>query len=399
MIDIYQAEDIILKNTFKLSLSYIETLDSINCILAENIYSEIDIPPFNRSMMDGIGIKKSSIEKGIKEFNILGIQKPGENNNFSFAKENDCIEIMTGALLPNNFDFVVKIEDIIIKDNKAYVNNKIDLDNSFIHYKGSDVKKGDLLIRENTKINSTNISNLINSNKEKIKVFSLPKISILSTGSELVLPFKTKNDVQISLTNPFLIKNSLINFGISKEKIQIYHEEDNFEKIRNRIEEMIFSTDIIILTGAVSMGKYDFIPQILNDLKVNKLFHKVMQKPGKPFWFGITENIKPVFALPGNPVSVMICLRRYIIPFISKLLNQNSIKYSVILDEDYNIQNNLYNFVPVKIINKEGKLFVKKIDINNSGDYFSISKSDGFIELEKNRIYKKGDISYFYNWY
>jgi len=286
-----------------------------------------------------------------------------------------------------------------LKDNKAYVNNKIDLDNSFIHYKGSDVKKGDLLIRENTKINSTNISNLINSNKEKIKVFSLPKISILSTGSELVLPFKTKNDVQISLTNPFLIKNSLINFGISKEKIQIYHQEDNFEKIRNRIEEMIFSTDIIILTGAVSMGKYDFIPQILNDLKVNKLFHKVMQKSGKPFWFGITENIKPVFALPGNPVSVMVCLRRYIIPFISKLLNQDSIKYSVILDEDYNIQNNLYNFVPVKIINKEGKLFVKKIDINNSGDYFSISKSDGFIELEKNRIYKKGDISYFYNWY
>jgi len=104
MIDIYQAEDIILKNTFKLSLSYIKTLDSINCILAENIYSEIDIPPFNRSMMDGIGIKKSSIEKGIKEFNILGIQKPGENNNFSFAKENDCIEIMTGALLPNNFE-------------------------------------------------------------------------------------------------------------------------------------------------------------------------------------------------------------------------------------------------------------------------------------------------------
>lgn len=399
MIDIHKAESIILENTFKLGLSFIKTLESIDLILGENIYSNIDIPPFNRSMMDGIAVKKASLEKGIKEFNIKGIQKPGESLNFYEIKENDCIEIMTGALLPDNFDFIIKVEDLKIENNKAYINSNIDLNNHFIHYKGSDIKKGELLLEENTKINSINLSNLINSDKDRIRIINLPKIAILSTGSELVLPFKTKNPSQINITNPFVIKNSLINFGINKDKINFYHEEDNIEKVRERIEEIICTNDIVILTGAVSMGKYDFIPQILNDLKVNKLFHKVIQKPGKPFWFGITENHKPIFALPGNPVSVMVCLRRYIIPFLSKLLNQENIKQSVILDDDYNIRNDLYNFIPVKITNKEGKLFAKKININNSGDYFSISKSNGFVELEKNKEYKKGDISVFYNWY
>lgn len=397
MITVDEAEKIILEETKELfDIENINLEKSFSRVLRENIYSDREQPPFDRVAMDGIAIKYESLKNN--SFIIQGIQSAGMPP-LELIEPDNCIEVMTGSVLPLGCDCVIKVEDLEIKNNIAYLKDDVTIDFfQNIHKKGIDHPKNTEVIKEKTKILPTHIAVLASTGKHIIKVTKNPSIAIISTGDELV---NIEQDVlphQIRMSNAYAIQSALNILGYNETKI--FHLKDDKIELLDKIADILLKFDIVILSGGVSMGKFDFIPQVMKELKVETLFHKISQKPGKPFWLGKTIDKKLVFGLPGNPVSVLVCFYRYIVPFLIKKSGLNLLNKKVILKETYNNKINLTSFLPVNLSYDNNGFEVANIVPNNgSGDYYSISKSDGFVEIEKDKkILEKGSIVKFFSW-
>lgn len=396
MISVEEAENLIFENSFLVDTIDISLMESYGTILRENIIADRNNPPFNRATMDGIAINYQKWEEGLKSFKIQGIQKAGQKQQFLTNLE-ECYEIMTGAPVPQNCDCVIRIEDIEIKDNTAFINSNINISRfQNIHFEGSDYKTGDVLIKEDTKILSVHAGVIASVGKKTVKVSKELSFAVVSTGDELIEPGKDIENHQIYISNSYALANAIKSLGY--KNVNTFHLVDDIKVLKDEMEKILNNFDIIILSGGVSMGKFDYLPQVLNELNVEKIFHKITQKPGKPMWYGRFNN-KYVFALPGNPVSSLICFYRYIKPFINKITGLGNNKEYVVLGNDFNFKTALTCFQPVKINNIDGTLYAQTVDINTSGDYASLVKSDGFIELPKDEsFFKKGYIANFYRW-
>lgn len=393
MITVEQAEFLIQENINLSDIEEINTSNAHNSILKENIKADRNNPPFNRVTMDGIAINFKSWLEGNRVFKIQAIQKAGEPQKKLIDNRN-CLEVMTGAVLPENCDCVIKVEDINILDGYAKLDDIEIFKMQNIHLEASDYKKDEILIRENTRLNSTHIGTIASVGKERVKVAKKISFAIVSTGDELVRPGKSIENHQIYMSNSYALENVIKTLGNHKTKI--FHLKDNKDTLINKLKEIIDKFDIIILSGGISMGKFDYLPEILTSLEVKNIFHKITQKPGKPMWFGV-YNDKPVFALPGNPVSTLVCFYKYIKPYLDNSKNEQE-EY-VILDEEFIFNSELTCFQPVKVRNDKGILRADIIKINTSGDYSSLNKSDGFIELPKTEnVFKKGYIAKFFRW-
>lgn len=393
MINVEQAECLIQENIKLSDIQEISLTSAYNSILKEDIKAERNNPPFNRATMDGIAINFKTWLEGNRIFKIQAIQKAGEAQKKLIDNRN-CLEIMTGAAVPENCDCVIKVEDINILDGYAKLDHIEVYKMQNIHLEASDYKKDQILIKENTKLNSTHIGTIASVGKEKIKVVKTLNFAIVSTGDELVKPGKDIANHQIYMSNSYALETAIKTLGNHKTKI--FHLKDNKNLLIKKLKEIIDKFDIIILSGGISMGKFDYLPEILTSLEVKNIFHKISQKPGKPMWFGI-YNEKPVFALPGNPVSTLVCFYKYIKPYLDNSKNEEP-EY-VILNEEFIFNPDLTCFQPVKIRNDKGILRADIIKINTSGDYSSLNKSDGFIELPKTEnVFKKGYIAKFFRW-
>lgn len=396
MIAVDLAEKLVLEKVSETSIADTDLLSSYSCILKEDIHADRDNPPFNRVTMDGIAINYSSYLQGNKSYKIEDTQKAGEVQK-KLLDSNNCLEVMTGCVLPLNCNCVIKIEDIDIDNGYAHLKSTLNsLEMQNIHIKGTDYKKDQILIKKNTKILSTHTGIIASVGKSKVKVAKNLSFAIVSTGDELIEPGKTIDNHQIYMSNSYAINNAVKSLG--DYKTQIFHIIDDQEILSIQLKNILDSFDVIILSGGVSMGKFDYLPDILQSLNVKNIFHKVKQKPGKPLWFGMFNN-KPVFALPGNPVSALICFYKYIKPFITKSMSDKVIDEYVILNEDFTFKKDLTCFQPVKINNVSGSLIADIVKINTSGDYFSLSHSDGFIELPGSEsFFQKGYIAKFFRW-
>lgn len=398
MISVSQADELLKDNLIDLLIYDCKIEDSIGKVLKEDIFADREQPPFDRVTMDGIAINYESIINEKKSFKIQGVQGAGQHP-MQLQDSNNCIEIMTGAVLAIGTNCVIKIEDIDIKDNIASIKENINLQMGMnIHTKGSDYSKDEILIKSGTIINSTHIAVFASIGKSLVKVSKSPKTAIVSTGDELIdLENKNIEPYQIRMSNSYVLKSVFKRLDF--KDIEVFHLKDDYETLKSEFEKILDSFDLIVITGGVSAGKFDFIPQIMSDLNVKNIFHKIAQRPGKPLWFGKRNDNKTVFALPGNPVSVMICMYRYLIPFLKKSSVLRNINQSqALISKDF-LNNKPLNFFPsVKIKNIDGFLYADIINSNNSGDFFSISYTDGFIELEKDREYKKGDLVSYYSW-
>lgn len=400
MINVRDAEKIILNealNPFKDEKLHFSKC--FNRILKESITSDREQPPFDRVAMDGIAIDYEAFSSGISSFKIQDIQKAGMSPLILIDKSN-CIEIMTGAVLPIGCNCVIKIEDLDIENGYANLKKDIKVEpNQNIHFKGSDYAQGIEVLKIGTKILPVHTALLASVGKEFVSVNSFPKIAIVSTGDELVDVNSEILPHQIRMSNSYGIQASLMSKGYEYEKIKIFHLKDIKELLLDEISKILKEFDVVILSGGVSMGKFDFIPQVMNELGVKTIFHKIKQKPGKPFWLGKTSDSKLVFGLPGNPVSAMVCFYRYIIPYLDKKSGFEKQSEKVFLSEDFKHSHNLTSFVPVKIYLENGmrKAFILKN--NGSGDYYSISKSHGFIEIpEEDKFLEKGSSVSFFSW-
>lgn len=391
MIPVEEAEKIILSEVKDFGKELIPFENSLNRILAEDLFTDRDLPPFNRATLDGIAIQYSSFENGIHSFRIKAIQAAGEPS-IDINNADECIEIMTGAAVPATTDTVIGYEDIEIKNGIAIIKNKSFKKGQGIHLKGTDKKENEIIVKASQIITPVIISSAASVGKTALLVKKLPKAVIISSGDELVDVHDKPNPYQIRRSNSYIIAASLERYNL---KADVLHIPDNPEVTKQNIGHCMQNYDVIILSGGISMGKFDYIPGTLKDLSVKKLFHKVRQKPGKPFWFGRHENGVIVFAFPGNPVSTYMCLNRYFIPWLKSCMGLPFTKNKyAILNEDFSFTASLQYFLQVKLnMEINGTLTAMPFEGNGSGDFANLSEADAFMELPMERNnFTKGEV-------
>ena len=399
MISPSQAEHLIEQQLTCLPIESLPLVQCVGAVLRENIYAERDHPPFDRVSMDGIAINSSAIATGQRDFLIQGIQAAGDEP-LSLLSPQHAIEIMTGAVLPQGCDAVIPIEQIQIVDGRATVSEGIRITaRSNVHSRGSDCLQGTALLHAGIRLGAPEVAIAAGAGMARIRVSAEPTISVISTGNELIEPGDPIEPHQIRRSNVYGIVAALRRRGF--QRIADDHLPDDLEALRRRLRVHLDTHDVVILSGGVSMGKFDLVPQALADLGVREIFHKVSQRPGKPMWFGIAPSGTAVFALPGNPVSTLVCLARYVIPGLYAAMGESTRRVEKIaLSESVTVTPALTYFMPVAIsIDEWGRPWAAPHPTNGSGDYAALSATDGFVELPPGpNEYPKGFVTRVYRW-
>ncbi|AWV99721.1 molybdopterin molybdotransferase MoeA [Arcticibacterium luteifluviistationis] len=387
-ITVAQASQIVLENTQNFGVETIPFQESKGRILAEEIQADRDFPPFDRVTMDGIAIQGKVYESGQKTFAVASIQYAGEPQK-TLDNKNACVEIMTGASLPKNTDSVIRYEDVTLKDGVATLNNGLPMFKN-VHKKGHDRRKGEVLLAKGHQLKSADLAILATTGKEHVKVNKLPKIAIITSGDELVEVNETPESHQIRKSNIYAISSLMESFA---SEIRQFHLKDELQESIEMLQNIFDNYDAIILSGGVSAGKKDYLPQALAAVGAEKLFHKIQQRPGKPMWFG-KKGKTLAFALPGNPVSSFMCAVRYVLPWLQKSIGLKIENEMAILAEEISFKPKLGYFLQVKLKNENGHLKAFPIEGGGSGDLANLSLNDAFLELpnQESNCFEKGSV-------
>lgn len=371
----------------------IETRNLEDCIaayLAEDLVADRDFPPFDRVTMDGIAIVFKTFESGKRKFTIEATAAAGSPQH-ALKNDKNCIEVMTGAIMPKGVDTVIRYEDLTIENNQATINLDTLKYKQNVHFKGSDLTKGAVIVKKGKQLSSAEINIAASIGKATLKICQLPKVVIFSTGDELVPVDKTPELHQIRRSNVYGIQATLKEWGVSAS---LEHLADDKEEMLQVISKALNDYDLFIFTGGVSKGKFDFLPEVLEELKVQKHFHKVQQRPGKPFWFGSNSQGKMIFALPGNPVSSFVCTYVYLKYWFQMSLGIEPNTLYVKLRRDVIFKPNLIYFLQSKLQSEpDGTLVAEPIKGNGSGDFTNLTNADGFLILpQEKEEFKKGEV-------
>ena len=359
---------------------------SENRVLGESVYADRDFPPFDRATKDGIAINSKTLERGERFFETENIAQAGAPQ-LELKNSWKCIEIMTGALVPKQTDTVIMYEHLHRKNNGFELVQEATKGQN-IHYQGSDVTAGTELLRPNLRLTAAEVGALASVGKKEVMVKSVPRIAVIATGDELVDVDKKPLPFQIRKTNSHSLQSLLKKQGSASN---CYHLKDDKKALGSSLKEYLQKYDVLLLSGGVSKGKYDFLPETLTALGVEQLFHKVAQRPGKPFWFGIHKTERTVvFAFPGNPVSTFVNFHVYFEPWLDQTLGVNTSRFSVILEEAIQNTTPLTLFKGVKLSLKSGSLYARPISTTGSGDVIGLTKIDGFIQLAPKATFEQG---------
>ncbi len=345
-------------------------------ILTEDILADRDFPPFDRATRDGIAIRIG--DNPIETYDIVGVAAAGAPQ-LSLLHDSDCHEIMTGAIVSENANAVVMYEHLEIKEGKAKINRPVTKGQN-IHPKGSDERVGSILLKKGIPITAAEIGVLASVGKTEVWVKRNPKITLFSTGDELVSIDQTPKIHQIRQSNSHTLRAALLAYGIASE---IVHVIDDESTIKSALAKAMATSDVLLLSGGVSKGKFDFLPNVLDELGVQKRFHRVAQRPGKPFWFGEHSDSKTViFGFPGNPTSTFANFHVYFMAWLNKGFGLPNEEFQVILREDLENTTDLTRFVTALAVPKAGKLYATIIAGNGSGDLTSLAKGNGLIRVQ-----------------
>ena len=318
MITVNQAVSIIKASISQIKTEYINVENSINRILANNVKSKIDSPPFNMSSMDGYAIY---IGKKLKQtkFKVIDEIFAGDNKNLKI-KANQAIRVFTGSKVPYGVNRVV-IQENCRNINETEIIAKIkNNDELFIRKKGQDFKKGGIILKKNHQINARDIGLLATSGIKRILVYRQPNIALIATGNELINIKKKIGKGQIYASSLYMLKELINNCNSNCKELEII--KDNELSIKNSIRNLK-GIDLIVTTGGVSVGKKDLVKKCFEDLGMKTKFWKVKVKPGKPILFGLLNSV-PIFGLPGNPVSSYVCFIIFIAEAIKKMCPSNT---------------------------------------------------------------------------
>ena len=351
-------------------------------VLRQSVCAERDQPPFDRVMMDGIAIAHAEFAGGSRQFPLQAMQAAGDAA--LTLQPGQCIEIMTGAALPENADCIIPVERIAFANGVATLAEDYTAESrQFIHARASDHAAGTELLTAGKTISPLDIAIIASCGLTEVEVSRRPVIRVISTGNELVAAGQPITPHQIRLSNGPAMQAMLGAHGFTDCAHD--HLVDDREILRDCIREHLTQADVLILSGGVSMGKADYVPDVLAELGVKMVFHKVSQRPGKPMWFGMGPDDKAVFALPGNPVSALVCCRQYVISALQAASAMILLPPEfAALATDIRFQPDLTCFQPVRLIsNAAGQTLAMPVTTNTSGDFTALSATDGYVELPR----------------
>ncbi len=403
MIDYKKAQKILINSKINIKNEIILAKSSINRISAKNIYSPTNYPAGNNTAFDGYAINSKETNKAsskhIKKFKILKTLAAGDNPRIKNVKKFSTIEVMTGALILKPFDTVIPIELIDFYPNKKnpkfiLINEKIKK-NNHIRFLGSDYKKGEKVISAGKVINSSHILALKSLGVDKIIVKKRPVIMFYSTGNEIsektnIPDWKVRNSNSHYIKS--LSKNLFFEFidgGVLRDK-----DDKLFKKLINK--NFNSKCDIIITNGAVSAGKFDFVPRVIKEFNLSNYFKGVAIRPGKPVLFAKFKNKeKAFFGLPGNPISSAACFKFFVDPYLKSILNMTKEKpFKAKLKNSYEKKKNFTKFLKGKIsTNKKGTLEVEVLKGQESFRIKSFTRANTWALFRSGKsTFKKGEL-------
>ncbi len=315
MITVAEAKKLVLDNTTILSPIHMPLAESANLILAEDVYSKIDFPPFNQSGMDGYAFKFRDWE-GMNSLHIKGEISAGDHLKKKL-KAGEAVRIFTGAPLPKDADTVVMQEKVAVENDRLIIKDSELVQGAFVRKKGAQTSMGDLAMEMDSKLTPPAIAFLASIGIDKVNVFPHPIVRIITTGNELQVPGIPLEEGEVYECNSFGLLAALSEMNIQGKKH--FTVRDHEKRITNTLKNHLDEADVVIFTGGVSVGDYDLVVSVLDTYGVRQIFHNVKQRPGKPLYFGKYHNTL-IFGLPGNPASVLCCYYEYILPAIKKLM-------------------------------------------------------------------------------
>ena len=366
-------------------------------ILRQQVHAEHDHPPFDRVMMDGIAVSwRASLPR---TFTIGGAQMAGMALQ-TLADDSGCIEVTTGAMLPAGCDCVIPVEQV---RREAATYHLIDgyqpSRGQFIHPRGSDCVAGTLLLEAGMRIGAPEAALLAANGVASVEVGKTPSIAIVSTGDELVDVESSLGEGQIRRSNDIAIATALRLHGF--DRVALEHIADDIAATQDTLGRLLGAYDVLILSGGVSMGQRDYVPAALDALGVRRVFHRIAQRPGKPMWFGIGPGQQAVFALPGNPVSALVCAIRYVRPALLVALGMTPApKEYVRLEADVDGNAMLTCFVPAYVqTDAQGWSMARPVPARTSGDFSALPHTHGIVQLPPGKACTPaGTAVEFYRW-
>lgn len=371
---------------------------AVGRVLREEVRADRDQPASDRVTMDGIAFAVEDWERGTSEFTIAGTQAAGHVPLIRTVAGH-CIEVMTGAVLPHGCDCVVPVEQLVLRDGVAGIGPAASPQRmQFVHRRGSDYVAGSRLLAPGARLRAPEIAVLASAGRAQVRVTRDPPIAVVANGDELVDIGAAMEVHQLRRSNDRALEAGLRLRGFSR--VTRLHVADDPRRLRQSISELLESHTVLIMSGGVSMGRFDYVPGVLAELGVAVCFHKVRQRPGKPMWFGTGSNGQVVFALPGNPVSALVCLYRYVLPALERAAGASpAVPTNVRLTQAVEFEPELTWFLPVRLVNSRCGPEASPVYTNTSGDFAALAGTDGFVELPSDqRQFPAGFSAPLYRW-
>ena len=384
MIRFEEAFEIVMSNAQPLRSEHVQMMNSLDRVLAEEVFSDLDMPPFDKSAVDGFAVRMEDLALTLKVVEVIPAGKIPEK----ILKAGQCAKIMTGAMIPEGADGVVMVEDTqtLGNGNIRFIAKESGRN---ICFKGEDIKEGELVLSTGTYIRPQHLAVLASVGKINPLVFNRAEVGVLSTGNELVEPVHVPSPSHIRNSNAYQLMGQLIKAGANPhyEGIALDTETSLTMLIRNALDQY----DIVLLTGGVSIGDYDYVPEVMDKIGVKILFKSIAIQPGRPTIFGRRGN-QFIFGLPGNPVSAFVIFEMLIKPFLRKMMGDSSPPVDLLLPIgiDYSrSKSTRKSIIPVKV--EHGEVF--PLEYHGSAHINAYSMANGISMMEIGEtLFEKGKI-------
>lgn len=392
MIPIAKAIKIIETVTPTLKTETVSLDNAVGRVLAQQIVADTDLPPFDRSQMDGYAVKAADTLNAPVTLPVVGEAAAGKGWNGKLRK-GDAVRIMTGAAVPSGADSVQKLELTNETESRVTIHEPTE-NGRYIIKRGKEIKRGQVLVKVGTTVTTNMIASLAAFGYSKIRVFRQPRVAVLSTGSELVEVNKKPGPDQIRNSNSSMLRALFRDLGIDARVLPI--SKDNLDSLKTQIDEAAKAADIVVITGGVSVGKYDLTKPALESLGANILFDRVELKPGKPSVFA-TRKRNLFFGLPGNPVSVAVTFFLFVRHAVMLIQGASEPKLPggfAVLDNKIKANKERDTYQPVTLATSaNGRLIAVPLKWHGSSDFIGFARCDALAIVPKGKSYEAGDVA------
>ena len=380
MVSVQDAFSILQNNLPALQQVEFPLIQAQKHVLASAVFSPINMPPFRQSAMDGYAL---CLFEGL-EYEIIGEIKAGDSHLVELLP-GQAIKIFTGAAVPDSAQAVIQIEKVSEKDGRLFLEEVVKPETN-VRPVGEQISVGELALEKGTLLNAAAIGFLAGLGFTSAKVFQKPNVGIVVTGNELTKPGEPLEYGKVYESNGIMLATALKEAYF--ENVALYEVNDDFENTKNKLAEALSENEVVLVSGGISVGDYDFVARALKELEVETLFYKVNQKPGKPLFAGKTKD-KIIFALPGNPAAALTCFYVYVVPTLF-ILSGKAPNYSqsrlISIAHDYSVRNTRSQFLKANIVNDEANVLSHQA--SSMLNSFAVSNGlvfvpDGIYELKK----------------